>query len=252
MIDDTIINFTNVSYSYGTTPVLRDVNFSIDRNDSLCVVGPNGGGKSTLLKLMLGLIKPDTGTITVLGNPPDKARKNIGYMPQYLYCDFAFPVDVMDVVLMGRKGSNFLGFHNKLDRDVAMSKLEELKVADLVHRPFSDLSGGQRQRVLIARSLVSEPDILLLDEPTANVDPSVETQFYEVLKELTKKITILTVSHDLGIVSEVVDRVLCVNRYVKMHPTSSLTGEMIKDIYSDDVKMIRHDHCCSSEGHSHE
>jgi len=215
------------------------------------VVGPNGGGKSTLLKLMLGLIKPSTGTITILGNPPEKARESIGYMPQFLYCDFSFPVNVMDVVLMGRKGGRFFGFHSKNDKQMAMNKLELLKVADLYNRPFSNLSGGQRQRVLIARSLVSEPEILLLDEPTANVDPAVESQFYEILKELTDKITVLTVSHDLGVVSEVVDRVLCVNRFVKIHPTSSLSGDMIKDIYGDDVKMVRHDHCCSPGGHTH-
>lgn len=251
MNSNTVINFTNVSFSYGSNKVLSDVNFEIQRNDSLCVVGPNGGGKSTLLKLMLGLLKPDTGTITILENPPDKARMHIGYMPQFLYCDFSFPVNVMDVVLMGRKGSHILGFHSKTDKQIAMDKLEELNVADLYNRPFSDLSGGQRQRVLIARALVGEPEIILLDEPTANVDPVVETQFYEILGNLSHKITVLTVSHDLGVVSEVVDRVLCVNRYVKVHPTSSLSGDMIKDIYGDNVKMIRHDHCCSEGGHTH-
>lgn len=248
---NTIVNFTNVSFSYDDREALSDVNFTIHRGESVCVVGPNGGGKSTLLKLMLGLIKPTTGTITILGNPPEKARRKIGYMPQYMNCDYAFPVSVMDVVLMGRMGHRFMGFYSKEDKMIAFDKLQEMKVADLYKRPFSDLSGGQRQRVLIARALACEPELLLLDEPTANVDPAIESQFYEILKELTSKITILTVSHDLGFVYEMLDRVLCVNHFVRVHPVSELTGDFIKDIYGGDVKMVRHDHCCSEGGHSH-
>lgn len=251
MSEKHIINFTNVSFSYKQRKVLEDVNFSLMERESLSIVGPNGGGKSTLLKLILGLIQPDTGTITILGNPPEKARKDIGYMPQFLYCDLSFPVNVLDVVLMGRLGHKFFGFYSKKDKEIALAKMKQLNILDLKDRGFSELSGGQRQRVLIARSLVSNPKILLLDEPTSNVDPIVGSQLYELLKELSKDITILTVSHDLGVVVDSVDRVLCVNRTVKFHATSKLSGENIKDIYSDNIRLIRHDHCCSAEGHLH-
>lgn len=241
-----------VSFSYGEIPILTDVSFSIQKLDAVALVGPNGGGKSTLLKLILGLLTPQTGTIKVLGVSPQQARKKIGYMPQHLQYDPSFPVSVMDVVLMGRAGSIGLGRYSAEDRRIAMQAMAELAVDGLASRPFNSLSGGQRQRILIARALACEPEILLLDEPTANVDPGVELQFFEILKELANRVTVLTVSHDLGFVSQMVSRVFCVNRQVKIHPTSELTGEIIHEMYGGDVRMVRHDHCCSEQGHSHE
>ncbi|MBF0197136.1 MAG: ATP-binding cassette domain-containing protein, partial [Planctomycetes bacterium] len=192
------------------------------------------------------------GRISVLGGKPAKARKRIGYMPQFLNYDRAFPVNVMDVVLMGRLGTSFWGFYSREDRKTAMEALERMQVAELSQRSFSDLSGGQRQRVLIARALACEPEMLLLDEPTANVDPAVESQFYEILKDLKQQISVLTVSHDLGFVSKVVDQVVCVNQSVLVHPVSAISGELIHDIYGGDMNMIRHDHSCNSEqGHHH-
>jgi len=122
----------------------------------------------------------------------------------------------------------------------------------LERRPFEALSGGQRQRVLIARSLVSQPEILLLDEPTANVDIAVETKLIEILQRLNERLTILMVSHDVGFISTVVDTVVCVSREVVVHPTSELTGDLIQELYGADVKMVRHDHRCSAQGHSHD
>jgi zinc transport system ATP-binding protein len=249
--DNNVIQFNNVSFAYETTPVLTDATFMVNRNDSVSVVGPNGGGKTTLLKLILGLIKPGSGEIQVLGDRPERTRKHIGYMPQYQHFDTAFPASVMDVVLMGRIGGRKIGFYSKNDRAVAMEVLEEMNIAALHSQPFSELSGGQVQRVLIARALACKPQMLLLDEPTANVDPAMESQFVDILKNLSAKITILTVSHDLGFVSQVVNRVLCVNQCVKIHPTSEITGEVIKDIYGGDFRMVRHDHQCSEEGHVH-
>lgn len=246
------IQCEQVSFSYGDLPILTDVSFTIQKLDSVALVGPNGGGKSTLLKLILGLLIPQTGTIKVLGLPPQQGRKKIGYMPQHLQHDPSFPVSVMDVVLMGRAGSSGLGRYSAEDRRVSMQSLEELGVAGLATSSFNSLSGGQRQRILIARALACEPQILLLDEPTANVDPAVELQFFEILRQLANRVTVLTVSHDLGFVSQVVNRVFCVNRQVKVHPTSELTGEVIREMYGGDVRMVRHDHCCSEQGHSHD
>lgn len=247
-----VIEFDNVSFAYGTVPVLSDVSFSIEKGHSVCIVGPNGGGKSTLIKLILGLLEPDDGKVTILGGEPDDARPQIGYMPQYIKYDQSFPASVMDVALMGRIGKGMNIFYSQKDKNATMTALEEMGVADLASRPFNDLSGGQRQRVLIARALACDPELLLLDEPTANVDPAVESHLHNILKQLTERITVITVSHDLGFVSHLVDRVLCVNRYVRIHPTSDITGEVIQDIYGGDIKMVRHDHCCSEEGHSHD
>ncbi|MCX5869673.1 MAG: metal ABC transporter ATP-binding protein [Deltaproteobacteria bacterium] len=246
------IQCEQVSFSYGEIPILTNVSFSIQKLDAVALVGPNGGGKSTLLKLILGLLTPQSGTIKVLGVSPQRARQKIGYMPQHLQYDPSFPVSVMDVVLMGRAGSTGLGRYSAEDRRIAMQAMVELAVDGLAARPFNSLSGGQRQRILIARALACEPEILLLDEPTANVDPGVELQFFEILKGLANRVTVLTVSHDLGFVSQMVSRVFCVNRQVKIHPTSELTGEVIREMYGGDVRMVRHDHCCSEQGHSHD
>lgn len=252
MANDPILTFDNVSFAFDDIEVLSNVSFSAQSHESICVVGPNGGGKSTLIKLALGLLQPDKGTITVLGTMPLKARTRIGYMPQFLQYDQRYPVSVLDVALMGRLGTSLFGLYSRKDKEVARHALDEMGVGDLTGRPFGALSGGQRQRVLIARALACEPELLLLDEPTANVDPAVENQLLEILHDLAAKITVITVTHDLGFVSQLIDRVICVNRFVKVHPTSEVTGEVIQDIYGGDLKMVRHDHCCSARGHTHE
>jgi zinc transport system ATP-binding protein len=163
-------------------------------------------------------------------------------MPQHASLDPLFPVSVLDVVLLGRlRGGLCFGPYRKRDREAAGEALEMLKLGGVRNRPFSDLSGGQRQRVLIARALVSSPDLLLLDEPTANVDAVLESELFEVLNRLNDKITIVLVTHDLGFVSRYVKRVACVNRRVAVHQTSEITGEMIHEIYGSDVRMVRHD-----------
>ncbi len=245
------IEFSHVFFSYGRTVILEDVNLQIFKRDLISVVGPNGGGKTTFLKLVLGLLKPDSGSISLLGGPPDQKRRLIGYMPQHIRYDAHFPVTVMDVVLMGRilPGMHFR--YTSADRKAALETLEQLRLDHLATRLFSDLSGGQQQRVLIARALVTNPVILLLDEPTANVDAVAEAEFFSIIKKLNERMTIMMVSHDLGFVSEVVNRVVCINRKVVVHPTSEITGEIIQDIYGGDLRMIRHDHQCSIQGHSH-
>lgn len=238
---DPIIQIENVSFSYNEALVLENVNLAIQAGDFASIVGPNGGGKTTLLKLMLGLLIPKTGRIRVFGKSPKSARKNIGYMPQYAALDPQFPVRILDVVLMGRLGSGRgFGPFSKQDRKAAQKVLAQVNLEELSLRPFSSLSGGQKQRVLIARALVSEPKILLLDEPTSNLDMQVEGAFFDLLKNLNEHLTVLLVSHDLAFVSQHVKNVVCVKKEVHMHPTDEISQEAILNMYGD-MKIVRHD-----------
>jgi len=246
-----VVELENVWFSYDGLPVLEEVSIRIDERDFLSIVGPNAGGKTTLLKVILGLLKPTRGTVRVFGQPAAKARSRIGYMPQHTSLDPLFPVNVLDVVLMGRLGNGKrFGFYGKADREAALDVLRKVGLYDVRLRSFfAGLSGGQRQRVLIARALVSDPELLLLDEPTANVDGAMESELFEILNKLNEKMTVALVTHDLGFVSSYVKRVACVNRRVRVHPTSEISGEMINEMYGSNVHMVRHDHRCAEEGH---
>lgn len=236
------ISIENMSFSYNGLPVLEKVNLTVEHQGFLCIVGPNAGGKTTLLKLMLGLFKPASGRIRILGQHPARACSRVGYMPQHASLDPQFPASVMDVVLMGRLGGRkHIGPYSRADRQAVEETLEKLRLLPARHLPFSTLSGGQRQRTLMARALVSEPELLLLDEPTANLDAAAEPELYEILNQLNQRITIALVSHDLVFVSRYVKSVACVNRRVVVHPTSEVTEEMINQVYGRDVLMVRHD-----------
>jgi len=243
-------------FSYDGHYVLEDVNLEVIPQEFVCVVGPNGGGKTTLLKLILGLLHPGRGTVSVLGLSPMEARPKIGYVPQHAHLDPQFPINVSDVVLMSRLGnSGFrLGSYEREDLLAAETAMRKLHVYDLRHNHFSSLSGGQRQRVLIARALACQPEILLLDEPTAGLDLSVEIDFFGLLRSATESMTVVMVSHDLGFVSQLVNKVVCVRGRVVVHPTSEITGAIINEIYGAPMKMVRHDlthsgactHCSNS------
>lgn len=240
-----IIKIENLTFSYEVNnPVLKDVSLEISSGQSACIVGPNGGGKSTLLKLMLGLLKPNCGTITICGQSPEDSRLKIGYMPQYHQLDVKFPVTAFEVALMGRLQNSGFGFVSKQDKQIANLVLEEMGIAHLAKSSFASLSGGQRQRVLIARALACQPEILFLDEPTANIDPGAEEQFYATLEELRKRMTVLTVSHDLGFVNSQVDSIICVNKVVSIHQAASFTAETANAIYHHEVNLIQHEHSC--------
>lgn len=230
-----------VSFSYDTVPVLDNVSFTVENGAFITMVGPNGGGKTTLLKLILGLIKPRTGSIRVYGKQPDKVSDKIGYMPQYQLFDPWFPVTVADVVLMGLLGKHPLGPYSKAERKKVSDTLDIFSMTDYETLPFSILSGGQRQRVLLARALVSNPELLLLDEPTANVDIEVETRLMDILEELNRKMTIIMVTHDLGFVTEAVNDCVCVNKKAFVHPTSELTGDVLQECYGQTIRIVRHD-----------
>lgn len=236
------IQIDNLSFSYGPVSVLENANVSIQDKEFISVVGPNGGGKTTLLKIMLGLLTPQSGSVSVFGEPPETGRKQIGYLPQYTSLDAKFPVTALDVVLMGRLGITAkLGFYNKTDHQVARAMLERVGLGKLSSRPLSALSGGQQQRVLIARALVSEPNLLLLDEPTSSLDDYVEQELFDLLQELNKELTIVVVSHDVAYVSRYVEKVICVNRAVHTHPVSEINENIIHDMYGEHVHAVRHD-----------
>jgi zinc transport system ATP-binding protein len=242
------IEVRDLSFSYDGDPVLEDVNLTVPAGDFVSIVGPNGGGKTTLLRLLLGLLQPSRGSLRVLGMAPERARSRVGYMPQGLVVDPRFPASAMDVVLMGRLGhGRQLGPYRRADRDIAARALAEVGLSDLRKRAFSALSGGQRQRFLIARALAAEPDLLLMDEPAASLDRLVEHDFYELLKALNERLTIVVVSHDFGFVSHYVKTVVCVKRTVAVHPTGDVPPELVSQFYGLDVRLVRHDVRCTTE-----
>jgi zinc transport system ATP-binding protein len=243
-----VVEIVNLHFSYNGHPVLEGVNLTIGQRDFVMVVGPNGGGKTTLLRLILGLLRPTSGQVRVFGRAPQEVCQRIGYMPQHARTDPGFPVTVMDVVLMGRLRGRRIGPFVRADRLAAREALRQVEIEDLHDRPFAELSGGQRQRTLIARALAAQPELLLLDEPTASLDLAIEHELYGLLKRLNERLTILMVSHDLGFVSQVVKTVVCVKGQCAIHPTSELTGDLVSEIYGD-VRMVRHDQRCAEEGH---
>lgn len=236
------VDISGVRFAYdGHNDVLRDVDLRVEADETVAVVGPNGGGKTTLLKLLLGLLRPDAGTVRVFAQRPGQARGQVGYVPQYVQFDPHFPVTAWDVVLMGRLGcSRGLGRYTQADRQAARDALQRVDLADLADRAFADMSGGQRQRTLIARALATDPKLLLLDEPTANLDAGMEQAFQELLAQLESRMAVMIVSHDIGFVSRHISKVVCVNRSVVVHPTRELTGERLQEMYGQELSVVHH------------
>lgn len=230
----------NLNFSYDNNKTLSNLNFYIHPKEMVTIVGPNGGGKTTLLKLLLGLLKPDSGTIKIFNEKVSTGKNHIAYVPQYASYDHLFPVTVFEVVLMGRL-KNKWGFYSAEDKKIAEKSLEKVHILNLKKSSFANLSGGQRQRVMIARALASENKILLMDEPTANVDSAVEDQLTILLKELKSSMNIILVTHDVVFVSKLTDRVLCINNTIKEHPVENLAQESLASIWGKDLKLVRHD-----------
>ncbi len=230
-----------VTFAYEWSPVLKDVNLRIDPGEFLSVIGPNGGGKTTLLKLLLGLIKPASGAVRVFGEEPEVARWRVGYVPQHCQFDPMFPMRAFDVVLMGRLGNRIpIGPYRRTDKEAACEALRQVGLWELRRQPIATLSGGQRQRALIARALASNPDLLLLDEPTAHVDVAAQYDLTSLLENFSPRMTIVMVTHDVGFVPSRVKRVVCVNTTVAVHPTNELTGAVITELYGGAVSLVRH------------
>lgn len=243
MTESPAIELQQLSFSYGGAKVLEQISLEVPHGEFLGIVGPNAGGKSTLLKLVLGLIQPQVGEIRVLGKSPQVARKRLGYVPQYPAFARDFPVTAEQVVRMGRLGAGKLfGGYSRRDREIASRVMAETETLDLARRRIDTLSGGQLQRILVARALASEPSILLLDEPTANIDMRVENEIFDLLKLLNERMTILVVSHDIAFISGYVHRVACLNRTLICHKTEDIDGHAIQELYGEDVRMVAHHH----------
>lgn len=221
--------------------VLEDINLEIYEGDFLGLIGPNGGGKSTLLMAILGLLKPDRGELKVFGRNPASARGDIGYMPQKTTIDRSFPVNALEVVLMGRYSkAGFMRRYRKEDRQAAIRALEAVDMADRAGKEIGALSGGEQQRILVARSLVSQPKLLLLDEPASGIDATQQTEFYELLRRLNKNMTMVLVSHDLTAVSSYIGKIACLNQRLYYHGTKELPAEDMERAYGCPIEMIAH------------
>ncbi len=207
-----VIKIENLTFSYNKKSLLDNVNLTVLKNDFLGIVGPNGGGKSTLIKLILGVLKPQKGKVIVLNKNPVYTRPQIGYLSQYEDIDFDFPISVMDIVLTGRLNTNIFHRYSKADKEKARKVLDEMGVLHLKDRILNELSGGEKQRVFLARALATDPQILILDEPLLNIDIKMQEDLYELLKELNKKMTIIVVDHNLDALAKHAEKIACINK----------------------------------------
>lgn len=243
MDNEPVIEVRHLTIIKNTQIILDDVNLTVRKGDFYAIIGPNGGGKTTLIKAILGLTKVDKGEILLFSHPASSVeRRQIGYVPQYHAFDFQFPITVREMVLTGRIGrkNGLFSRYSYEDYKAAERALFRIGAKPLMDRPISDLSGGERQRILIARALAGEPEVLILDEPTVYVDTPTEEQFYGLLSSLAQEITILMITHDIGVVSRHVNRVACLNRKLHQHDSDQLTPEMISQAYGCPVDLITH------------
>lgn len=237
-VNPAVVSLSHVTFGYDDEVILRDVSLTIRSGDFLAIIGPNGGGKTTLLKLLLGLIQPWQGNVTwhrTLG------RGRIGYVQQFSTFDKHFPLSVLDVALMGRLGQRGL-WRRYTEQDVllAESALERLHLHSMKHSPVSQLSGGQRQRLLIARALACEPQLLLMDEPTSSVDTETRIALNTLLAELNREIPVIVVTHDVTAFASLVKQFACVNRKLFYHGQPELTAQMLEEAYGCPVELIAH------------
>ncbi|SHJ67554.1 metal ABC transporter ATP-binding protein [Parasporobacterium paucivorans] len=230
------VQIDHLSVYYGDTPAIKDVCLEVAQGEFLGIIGPNGGGKSTLLKAILGLIPANTGTIRIFSDGP------LGYVPQFATMDKRFPISALEVVLTARQkpGLSLFKGYSKEDRTMALMQMEKVGIQNLAKRQIAGLSGGEFQRLLIARALALEPKILLLDEPTASVDAGSRTQIYNLLEELNKDMTIILVSHDLLAVSSKVQKLACMNGELVYHGEPELSEGVVNKLYGCPVELIAH------------
>ncbi|MGB3976950.1 MAG: ABC transporter ATP-binding protein [bacterium] len=239
-----VLEFRDVCFGYSSVETIHNASFVVREGAFVAVVGPNGGGKTTLIKLALGLIKPQRGKILLFGRDPTETRARVGYVPQIMMFDPHFPVRVKDVVRMGRVEKVRWGMYRKADDASVLDALEKVEAIDLMNKAFSDLSGGERQRVILAQALIGHPELLILDEPTANVDAVVEKRLYDLLKKINETITIFLVSHNLNVVTKHADHVLCVNHTADLHPIDAVSKSSMQSVSGADLTVLFHaDNC---------
>jgi zinc transport system ATP-binding protein len=241
------VELEDVEFSYGQVRVLEGINLTVDPGDFLGIIGPNGSGKTTLLRIMLGLLPPRRGTVRLFGNPPTAFRQwgRLGYVPQKVTLDPALPVTAQEVVATGLVPS-VGGRIRAPQRERIREVLGQVGMQDHATARIGALSTGQQQRVLIARALVSNPELLILDEPTGGVDPEAQTSFYALLHHLNREreVTLILVSHDIGVVAKEVTKLACLNRRLIFHgrPGDFLSDAALTALYGPSVRVVSHDH----------
>jgi zinc transport system ATP-binding protein len=230
-----LISVKSVSAGYDGLTVLEDVNLDVYPTDFIGVIGPNGGGKTTLSKLLLGIIQPSGGKVLYPSGPP-----SIGYLPQAAQIDLSFPISVEEVILSGLTFRHSFRLRlPKEDKEKVEQLMEETGLLGLAKRPIGKLSGGQIQRVLLCRALINSPQLLVLDEPNTYVDKHFEGELYDLLKTLNEQMAILLISHDIGTISSLVKTIACVNGTLHYHPTNVLTAEVL-EVYNCPIDLIAH------------
>jgi len=236
-----VISIRNLWAGYEHEQVLEDINLSVYEGDFIGLIGPNGGGKTTLIRVLLGLLSPAQGEVQIMGRSVQEGRRAVGYVPQVVNFDRDFPIRVWDVARMGRLGHRrLLQRYTTEDNTLVAEALRKVEMFNLRKRPIGELSSGQRQRVYIARALASQPKILLLDEPTSNVDPQVSNSIYELLQQLNEEVTILLISHDMSAISAYVKSVGCLNRRLFYHGGKEITSQMLEQAYQCPIDLIAH------------
>jgi zinc transport system ATP-binding protein len=235
------IELIDVNLSIGNTSILENVNLAVEENDFIGIIGPNGGGKTSLLKIILGLLPPTSGKALVFGKLASHNSSSVGYVPQQSEFTKDFPISVWDVVMMGRVGGKKIFSRiSKDDKMIVDEAIEMVNMSEFKSKTIGHLSGGQKQRVLIARALSVKPKILLLDEPTASVDTKTGQNVYELLNELNNNTTIILVSHDMSAISRYVRKIACLNKTLVYHDSKEITKEMLEDTYQCPVDLIAH------------
>lgn len=236
------VSLKNVSAGYGSITALDNIDLSIPAGSFTGIIGPNGGGKTTLLKIMLGLLTPWSGQVMIFGRDPKYNRSRIGYVPQAATINRQFPISVRQTVLQGRLAGKQFFFHqyNSADREKVDWCLHKLEVSDLADRQIGQLSSGQWQRVLIARALAVDPILLLLDEPGNGLDSNASSKVYELLKELNQEMTIIMVTHDTMAISTYVHDIACVNHCLHYHGEPDLSPDLVMQLYGCPVDLIAH------------
>jgi zinc transport system ATP-binding protein len=237
-----VIEVTDLSYSLNGREILSHVNLIVDQGDFYAIIGPNGGGKTTLLRILLGLLAPDSGKVTVFGRPPGEVRDRIGYVPQFKTFDFSYPITVREMVRSGLMGHG-RGVSRRIDpaREEEVDRvMEDLGLSGLASQQVGRLSGGEQQRAIVARALVGDPDLLILDEPTVYVDAPTELQFLDLLDMLRRTKTLVMVTHDIGVLPSHVTRIACLNHRIFTHGGAEITDEMLEFGYGCPVDLIAH------------
>ncbi|MGB8233260.1 MAG: ABC transporter ATP-binding protein, partial [Methanobacterium sp.] len=233
------VEINHVSLKFNEQLILQDINFSIEEKDFIAIIGPNGGGKTTLLKVILGILTPDKGQVKVFGRKPNKAKDLMGYLPQRLDFDHDFPINVFETVLMGRYHGLLKKYSTK-DHDAVIEALKNVEMDKFKDRQISKLSGGQLQRVFIARAIVRDPKLLIMDEPMASIDPEMQRSFYELMSRLKDKMAIVLVSHDVGAVSSHVDKIACLNQKLYFHGPVEDSANGLEQVYHCPIELISH------------